>query len=268
MAELFVGVWQRTRLDEPRGVLGPQEEQEKTVLWIQGQANLFIDLRIFQDRQIFNSLDLKSFSGEISYDNNESLMTWHRELDYRPLGPPDVGLIHFVSENEIEEDGVLPGDDFKEIWKRITTKNDASDVSAKISILNADDSLNRSGYFLIVGDTFALTLSRSHLPSDEEQRELDLKLKNYFAEQTELDDKTAGYLTEYVTIVGQVAGDASSGSDWTIRFALHKEMIGTSIANPEVCRHQALRSLLSSLSWETVHGEVPSIFATTWKNFH
>jgi hypothetical protein len=254
--DLFVGVWQRTKLFEPRGVLGPQEEQEKTILWIQGQSNVFIDLRIFPDRQIFTPLDLKSFAGKISYESNESLMTWQRELDYRPLGPPDVGLIYFVSENEIEEDGVLPGDDFKEIWKRITTRNDSSDVSAKISILNADQSTHRTGYFLIVGDTFALTLSRSLL-SEEQQKEFNLQLKNYFADQTELVSEVASYLLEYVTIVGQV-------SDWTIRYALHKEMIETSIASPEVCNHDALKCLLPSLSWEMEHGQIPSIFTTNW----
>lgn len=258
---MFVGVWQRTRLDEPRGVLGPPEEQEKTVLWVQGHGSLFIDLRIFQNHEIFNSFDLKSFSGRVSYEEKESLMTWQRELDYRPLGPPDVGLIHFLSEDEIEEDGVLPGDDFKEIWKRIVTRNDTSDVSAKISILNEDQSIHRTGYFLIVGDTFAMTLSRS-LRSEEQQHDFDLKLKNYFTEQTELDDETAAYLTEYTTIIGQIAGN---GSHWTIRFALHKEMIGLSIANPEVCTHENLRSIFSTLSWETVYGEVPAIFSTTWR---
>jgi hypothetical protein len=65
----------------------------------------------------------KSFAGIASCVDSKGMciFTWHRKIDYRPDGPPDVGKMAFLdSERELlQEDGVLPGDDYREIWKRI-----------------------------------------------------------------------------------------------------------------------------------------------------
>jgi hypothetical protein len=260
----LVGVWQRTHLFEPKGCDGPLEEQEKTVLWIQGQKNLFIDLRVNLQphRKGFQSIMLKSFAGDISYDQEQSIVTWNRKLDYRPLGPPDVGLIHFLSEDEIEEDGVLPGDDYKEIWKRIS-RSIESDIAAKVHIFHSDGSLHRTGYFLTVGDIFAFTLSRSILPSEEQER-FDQTLKSHFSSDgPELCAETASYLSQYLTIVGSIAGDGSG--EWLVQYSLLEEMIGTSILSPAACGNDTLKCILLSLQWEVECGQIPIPFMTHWR---
>jgi hypothetical protein len=260
------GVWKRTHLYEPKGCDGPLEEQTKTVLWIQGQCNLFIDIRInLQHPESFHSMNMKSFAGDISYDQEQSIVTWNRKLDYRPLGPPDLGLINFLAEDEIEEDGVLPGDDYKEIWKRICRSSEY-DVAANVHIFYPDGSLHRTGYFLAVGDTFALTLSRSILTSEEQER-FDQTLKSHFASDgTELCAEAASYLSQYLTIVGSIAGDGSG--EWIVQYALHKEMVGASIYTPEVCHSESLKCILFSLNWEVTYGQIPLHFSTNWRVTH
>jgi hypothetical protein len=65
----------------------------------------------------------KSFAGNGSCVDSAGvcLFTWNRKIDYRPEGPPDVGKMLFLDpEHELlQEDGVLPGDDYREIWRRI-----------------------------------------------------------------------------------------------------------------------------------------------------
>lgn len=248
----FIGLWKRIKLFEPKNILGPIEEQEKTVLWFQGINNIFIDLRIFPEHSIYNYQNIKSFSGDIEYNSNKSILTWNRRIDYRPLGLPDLGLINFLSENEIEEDGVLEGDDYKEIWIRIITNNEFN-VSIILTISNSNGTIYRKGYFLIVGEYFALTLSRPILPENE-QNILDIQLKSYFSEGTPLSDTLENYLNQYITIAGQI-------SDWKIQYSLQKELVGDSIESPNHCQNSELKSTLQSLSWEFVGGKIPIIYS-------
>ena len=78
----FVGVWQRTAIYEPRGVLGPDSDQKKTVIWVQSKSGTFIDIR-FDPGAEYDPLLLKSFGGTTSFDSESCYLTWKREVDYR-----------------------------------------------------------------------------------------------------------------------------------------------------------------------------------------
>ncbi len=66
----------------------------------------------------------KSFAGIGSFKHDgqvNGLFTWHRSIDYRPKGPPDVGRMMFLDQEHglLQEDGVVQGDDYREICKRL-----------------------------------------------------------------------------------------------------------------------------------------------------
>jgi hypothetical protein len=82
--EDFAGVWQRTAIYEPKGTLGPEKDQKKTVIWVQSKDGAFIDIR-FDQGQSYDPLLLKSFSGTVSYEWESAHFTWHRQIDYRVM---------------------------------------------------------------------------------------------------------------------------------------------------------------------------------------
>jgi hypothetical protein len=98
---------------------------------LQAPTGEFVDLRWIgqlgasRDASDWNVRCFKSFAGIGSCYCDEALkdclFSWHRNIDYRPEGPPDVGRMVFLDEehNVLQEDGVLPGDDYREIWKRL-----------------------------------------------------------------------------------------------------------------------------------------------------
>ena len=80
----FVGVWQRTAIYEPKGTLGPDSDQRKMVLWVQTRSGLFIDIR-YDPGLSYDPHLLKSFGGDVSFDQKSAHFTWHRAIDYRIL---------------------------------------------------------------------------------------------------------------------------------------------------------------------------------------
>jgi hypothetical protein len=96
---------------------------------MQAPTGEFIDLRwagqMGRTRLVedWNVRSFKSFAGHGSCVDSAGacMFTWNRKIDYRPEGPPDVGKMVFLDPEHdlLQEDGVLPGDDYREIWRRI-----------------------------------------------------------------------------------------------------------------------------------------------------
>jgi len=147
----FGGVWRRTKLYEPIGSVGPEEEQLKDVLWIQSQNGYFIDIRY--QHGATSHLKMKSFAGIGSFDESSCHFTWDRKFDFRAPGAPDIGLMRLLQGSssdplQLEEDGVLPGDDYREIWDRLSGSVSSSDVTARAVQRSCQGDVMRQGLFL------------------------------------------------------------------------------------------------------------------------
>jgi hypothetical protein len=238
----FRGVWRRTELYEPRGHLGPAADREKIVIWVQSKCGLFIDIRVCPNMEDnSNPLNLKSFAGTGKYDSALQHFTWTRVIDFRPPGAPDVGLMNFTSPRVLEEDGVLPGDDFKEIW---TQQLDNVDSSSGDFVSELQSSCGkRKGYFLVVGDYFAFTLSRESVLTTD-------KLNSYFDGESSLSAEENEQLMNHVCVMGRT-------NNWKVVYSLDNTSVGTVI----LPGHSATSALLSALQWTPVEGSVPDALA-------
>lgn len=241
----FHGVWRRTELFEPRGQLGPTVDREKIVIWVQSKHGLFIDIRVCPNAEDnLNPLNLKSFAGTGEYDSSLQHFTWTRLIDFRPPGAPDVGLMNVVSPGVVEEDGVLPGDDFKEVWTQqldMDMNLDACDdfVCEVMSVCG-----KRQGYFMIVGDYFAFTLCRESVINAE-------SLNNYFEDGGDLSEEEKNNVMKYVCVMGRT-------TDWIVQYSLDVNVVGSCIL-PE---RSALSALLTSLQWTVLEGVPPEPLAS------
>ena len=103
------GIWVRTVLEEPRGT---PVNDATLVIWAQCRG-LFVDVRCDSDAR-----RAKSFAGETH--SSGIRLTWARRIDFRSTAPPpDVGDMSFLPNGDMNEDAVLPGDDFREVWTRL-----------------------------------------------------------------------------------------------------------------------------------------------------
>eukprot|EP01116_Phalansterium_solitarium_P009417 TRINITY_DN23532_c0_g1_i1.p1 TRINITY_DN23532_c0_g1~~TRINITY_DN23532_c0_g1_i1.p1 ORF type:complete len:263 (-),score=71.74 TRINITY_DN23532_c0_g1_i1:142-930(-) len=194
----FAGVWQRTELQEPIGTLLP-DGADVLVLWLQAACGLFVDIRI--PRSGRSPSRLKSFAGVGTYDAAARHFTWTRHVDYRVPGQPDVGLMNMLAPDTLQEDSVLPGDDYREIWQRIGRAGD-SDMAAR---LQHKTDPNRTGFFIVVGDRWAVALGRS-VPSDvADAASYAARVAECF-DGGELSDDQRGLLAEYTCAVGETRG--------------------------------------------------------------
>lgn len=236
----FRGVWRRTELFEPKGQLGPAADREKVVIWVQSSCGLFIDIRVCPNvEDNTNPLNLKSFAGKGEYDSSLKHFTWTRVMDFRPPGNPDVGLVNFTSTDVIEEDGVLAGDDFKEIWTQqldnVYLTNNSGDFVSEVQTLCG----KRKGYFFVVGDYFAFTLSReSGLSAD--------KMNGYFDGEGDMTAEETKLLMQHVCVMGRT-------TDWTILYTLDNSFLGCNVLPGQ----SMISELLCSLRWTEVEGLVP-----------
>jgi hypothetical protein len=164
-----------------------------------------------------------------------------------------VGLIRFTARNEIEEDGVLPGDDYREIWSRFEETGD-DDFTALVSVLDSEKrNVLQRGYVMRVGNLFAFTINR---PADEEER-FEPEIRSLFTQPSEQpppqpSDDILHHLKKYITVIGQC-------DDWMITHSLDPDLIGHSIC-PSKCQHVALTALLGSVDWQIVTGVLPDQF--------
>lgn len=160
-----------------------------------------------------------------------------------------MGLIRFTGPNNIEEDGVLPGDDYREMWWRFE-ETSANDFTASVSVTDSKTSTtSQKGYFIRVGNVFAFTLNRP----DDMERQLDPEIRTYFSQTQDAplppSEDLLLHLKKYVTVLG-------SCSDWKITHSLHPDMIGHSICLSE-CQHDMLSYLLRTVELQIVAGLLP-----------
>jgi hypothetical protein len=142
---------------------------------------------------------------------------------------------------------VLPGDDFKEIWTQQLVDQESS-AAADFVCEVCTSRQDRTGYFLVVGDHFAFTLSREGeggLGAD--------RMKSFFdGEGDELDDTEKEQLMQYVCVIGRT-------SDWSVQYSLDSSAVGSCIL-PGTSQ-SATGALLSSLQWKVVDGSIPEAIA-------
>lgn len=238
----FAGPWLRTQLFEPKGHLTHHEDPSaRLVLWLQTSSGIFVDIRV--DLPSVSIATSKSFAGHITYQDDLSYLTWTRVIDYRPLSPPDIGKVQFTAENVLQEDGVLEGDDFSETWVRECTVD--SCVAVELSELGGDGSARR-GYFIVVGDWFALTACRgTNCPAGVSEQQV--------ADSFDTDavpDSILSYMLQHVTVAGKCS------KDWTVVHSLDPAMAGTSLL--ESLNNSTLSNLFTSFEWTVVEGFIPA----------
>lgn len=261
--ENFAGVWKRTELFEPKGTPGPEQEQEKDVIWLQGADGYFIDIRHKPGATKY--FKMKSFAGIGSFDQVTGQFTWTRVFDFRLPGTPDVGLM-LVSKGTLDapeqlvEDSVLPGDDFREVWDRISPPHPTTDCTAKLRQVTADGTIAREGLFMVVGDWFALTIAR---PAREDGEDA---LKAAFSDKAEeskafmQDEANRLYLWSYTAAMGKRAS-------WEITHSLQPElrgrMLGLDLASAGASTVVAMAfdglfdSVTGNWEWEFITGKPP-----------
>jgi hypothetical protein len=234
----FAGVWIRTALYEPM-TSNNLLEIGKTIIWLQTKCGIFIDIRIYLNNLSISTT--KSFGGYLSYDSNNSHLVWTREVDFRPLGPPDIGKILFINNNTLQEDGVLPDDDYREIWERVcqTSNNDcACELSHKLDG-------HRKGYFIVVGEWMALTYNRQYNDINDQ------KLLEIFQTGSDcnIDSQIHKYALEYVTIVA----DTINGE---IKYALDSNLIGKCLSDISI---SSIAIVFETFDWINIEGTPPPI---------
>jgi hypothetical protein len=238
----FSGVWLRTELYEPKGQVCTREEG-RTVLWLQHESGVFVDIRVDDPVQPLLS---KSFAGYLSFDLSKNRLTWTRVIDFRPRGPPDVGEVRFLDEDVLEEQGVLPGDDFTEIWQRIDRAIDKTSSADCCFTIQHRTQTDRTGFFIVVGGHFAFTLSRSNQRIVVHTIE---SLAGIFDSNNCANpiDTALDYVLEHTTIVGNVI-------DWKVKYSLDSKY-KDAIISEERC---ILKELFLSVQWTLVQGIAPA----------
>ena len=122
----FAGVWQRTLFFDPHNAAEPHAQSSDLVFWLQSRSGLFVDLRRPPLATDSGDLTFKSFAGIGSVvatstpEGQRCEFTWTRMIDFRPRGPPDVGTVSWLGPSLLQEDSILPADDYREIWQRIS----------------------------------------------------------------------------------------------------------------------------------------------------
>jgi hypothetical protein len=159
--ESFSGAWQRTLLYEPHDAVVPHEQSAVQVFWLQSPCGLFVDLRQPTGALDLGAATFKSFAGmgSVEFDSlsQQCRFTWSRLVDFRPPGNPDVGNMIWLGPNLLQEDGILPGDDYREIWSRVSP---ASHSTIGVH-LRCDDDPGARGVLVIIDSYVAFATQRT-----------------------------------------------------------------------------------------------------------
>lgn len=256
----FSGVWKRTMIYEPIGQIGPEDDNAMDVIWIQSSSGLFIDIRVPPNHT--GSLTLKkckSFAGHISYSVENQHLTWHREMDYRPSMGADIGAITFLNDTTIQEDSVLPGDDYREIWNNITDKTNGLNVkpldfAAQIES-KLDSLVKNKGFFIINNNTFGLTLTRHSENVEGEAQVDDNVLHQYFNGEIENNVALDTYVARYVSIIGRIVSNEETNCiEYIVDYSINPEYITKSLFR-DVCLMDIFNPM--EYNWDVRCGEAP-----------
>ncbi len=145
----YLGVWQRTLLRTADGL----EDRASRVFWLQ-TASLHADLRIpdVAPMTLAQRTGQKGFAGitEVRGDHCQ----WHRVVDFHPDSGADIGLMEFISPDEIHESA--PDGSYLEIWKRLPESVGSNQA---VWLVASGDS-TRQGCLLRAGDCFMFVADR------------------------------------------------------------------------------------------------------------
>jgi hypothetical protein len=163
----FAGVWQRQQLLEPQNAPEPHAHSAAPVFWLQSRGGAFVDIRqLSPTPDSCSAATFKSFAGVGNVATLESSgechFSWKRLLDYRPMGPPDVGSMRWLEPSLLQEDGLLPADDYREIWRRVSP----ADAPALGALLHQSGDVGSIGVAVAMSGyaAFATQLSRPAAP--------------------------------------------------------------------------------------------------------
>ena len=122
LPERFVGLWQRTHLEEPRGTVRDSLERDgSSVFWLQHASGWYVDVR-----RVHCESRPRAFAGTCSHAldaaSGRDILTWTRYMDTRPELLPsgvDAAAAELSADGRtLVEDG---GDAYLERWRRIDT---------------------------------------------------------------------------------------------------------------------------------------------------
>lgn len=247
----FTGVWERSELYQPKGVLN---DCQSTVIWMQTSSGVFIDVRTPKVPGGLPSDDLapsgvKSFAGQFFFDSSLTTASWQRQIDYCLPGTPDSGHMEQISDDCWIESSVLPGESYSETWTRWPKHDTVTSIeNCALKLAHAvEESL---GYFVCVGGYWGLALGRS-----EDSEATTVLLKEFFDGKLISENDRASVesiLTQYIGCIGEVTGTADSPV-WNVLYSTRASLQGQAVdlSNP-------LFSFLSG--WrpvELAEGEAP-----------
>ncbi|WP_339650963.1 hypothetical protein [Halopseudomonas pelagia] len=147
--DAYLGVWQRTLLRTADGI----EDRVTRVFWLQTPA-LHADVRLPDPAptSITQRISQAGFAGltEVQGDRCQ----WHRLVDFHPDSGTDVGLMTFITPDEVQE--TAPDGSYVEIWQRLPE----SIGSTQAIWLAAAGDAPRQGCLLLAGDCFMFVADR------------------------------------------------------------------------------------------------------------
>lgn len=133
----LTGTWRRRWIRWSDG----REDAATAVWWVQA-GRYYGDLRLPADP----SLAPEGFAGELK--ESGGIFHWARDIDLRPTGRPDVGLLRYTDDRRLAmiEEGVE--EPYTELWER------AGDAWAPLALRSTSGALR--GWFVGTGDRFIL----------------------------------------------------------------------------------------------------------------
>lgn len=147
--DAYLGVWQRTLLRTADGL----EDRATRVFWLQ-TASVHADLRVPDPTPmtLAQRVGLAGFAGLTDVRGNRC--EWHRLVDFQPDSGTDVGIMEFISPDEVHE--TAPDGSYLEIWQRLPE----SIGPTQATWLAAADNPQRQGCLLQAGDCFMFVADR------------------------------------------------------------------------------------------------------------
>ncbi|GGC92960.1 hypothetical protein [Halopseudomonas salina] len=145
----YLGGWQRTLLRTADG----HEDRDTRVFWLQ-TASVHADLRIPEPTPmtVDQRISQAGFAGLTEVESDRC--QWHRLVDFHPDSGTDVGLMTFISPDEVHE--AAPDGSYLEVWQRLPES-----IGATHAIwLEAVNNPQRKGCLLQAGDCFMFVADR------------------------------------------------------------------------------------------------------------
>jgi len=183
----YRGVWQRTSIERPTGVL---EDNTTAVFWVQA-AGLFTDIRIPKRTQrvrqpISEILKQRASGGFVEIEEKSEgefncILKWNCELDFHPpCDVEDIGGCTFLTREQAVKEGSraqegnlenyadlptmiekgLPPLDYREVWVKRDSGKHQSAFILDNEVPRRPDGCIRKGIWLISGDFWSCALER------------------------------------------------------------------------------------------------------------